>query len=47
MGTRSGDIDHCILYGQYADILEDVNNLLLKESGMLGPTGFSDLVIAV
>jgi acetate kinase len=25
------------------DILEDVNNLLLKESGMLGLTGFSDL----
>jgi acetate kinase len=23
--------------------LEDVNNLLLKESGMLGLTGFSDL----
>jgi acetate kinase len=37
MGTRSGDIDHSIVfYMVYAGILLDVNNLLLKESGMLG-----------
>jgi acetate kinase len=44
MGTRSGDIFHCVLYGNTLGYsLEAVNNLLLKESGMLGLTGFSDL----
>jgi acetate kinase len=46
MGTRSGDIDHSIVFYMVNTLgysLEDVNNLLLKESGMLGLTGFSDL----
>jgi acetate kinase len=45
MGTRSGDIDHSIVFYMVNTLgysLEDVNNLLLKESG-LGLTGFSDL----
>ena len=46
MGTRSGDIDHALVFylinnlGYNADY---VNNMLQKESGMLGLTGFSDL----
>ncbi len=46
MGTRSGDIDHSIVFYMVNTLgysLEEVNNLLLKESGMLGLTGFSDL----
>jgi acetate kinase len=46
MGTRSGDIDHSIVFYMVNTLgysLEAVNNLLLKESGMLGLTGFSDL----
>jgi acetate kinase len=44
MGTRSGDIDHSIVFYMVNTLIfsEDVNNLL-KESGMLGLTGFSDL----
>jgi acetate kinase len=45
MGTRSGDIDHSIVFYMVNTLgysLEAVNNLLLKESG-LGLTGFSDL----
>jgi acetate kinase len=45
MGTRSGDIDHSIVFYMVNTLgysLEAVN-LLLKESGMLGLTGFSDL----
>jgi acetate kinase len=46
MGTRSGDIDHSLLFYlvnnlQYS--LDAVNTMLQKESGMLGLTGFSDL----
>ncbi|MGO4822068.1 MULTISPECIES: acetate/propionate family kinase [unclassified Flavobacterium] len=46
MGTRSGDIDHSLIFylintvGYTAD---EVNAILLKKSGMLGLTGFSDL----
>lgn len=46
MGSRSGDIDHSLIFylintlGYNADF---VNNMLQKESGMLGLTGFSDL----
>ncbi|MEX6626313.1 acetate/propionate family kinase [Tenacibaculum salmonis] len=46
MGSRSGDIDHSLIFhlidnlGYKADF---VNNMLQKESGMLGLTGFSDL----
>ncbi len=46
MGSRSGDIDHTIIYYLVHNLgyaLEDVNNMLQKESGMLGLTGYSDL----
>lgn len=46
MGTRSGDIDQSIVFYMVNTLgytLEAVNSLLLKESGMLGLTGFSDL----
>jgi acetate kinase len=46
MGTRSGDIDHSIVFYMVNTLgysLEAVNDLLLKESGMLGLTGYSDL----
>lgn len=46
MGTRSGDIDHSLIFYLVESLhykLEDVKTLLLKQSGMLGLTGFSDL----
>ncbi len=46
MGTRSGDIDHSIIFYLVNTLnyqLEDVNKMLQKESGLLGLTGFSDL----
>lgn len=46
MGTRSGDIDQSVVFYMVNTLgytLDAVNNLLLKESGMLGLTGFSDL----
>ncbi len=46
MGTRSGDIDQSIIMYMVNNLgysLSDVNNMLQKESGMLGLTGFSDL----
>ena len=46
MGTRSGDIDHAIIFyltQKLGYTLEEVNTILQKESGMLGLTGFSDL----
>ncbi|QTE22648.1 acetate/propionate family kinase [Polaribacter cellanae] len=46
MGTRSGDIDQSVLFFLMKKLnksVEEVNNLLQKESGMLGLTGFSDL----
>lgn len=46
MGTRSGDIDQSIVFYMVNTLgysLDAVNNLLLKESGMLGLTGYSDL----
>jgi len=46
MGSRSGDIDHSIIFylvNSLGYTLNEVNNLLNKESGMLGLTGFSDL----
>ncbi len=46
MGTRSGDIDHSVIFylvNSLGYTLEEVNNLLQKESGMLGLTGYSDL----
>ncbi|MDH5414317.1 MAG: acetate kinase [Flavobacteriaceae bacterium] len=46
MGSRSGDIDHAIIFhlvNKLGYALNDVNNMLQKESGMLGLTGYSDL----
>ncbi len=46
MGTRSGDIDHSIIFYLVETLgyeLEQVKNLLNKASGMFGLTGFSDL----
>jgi len=46
MGSRSGDIDHAIIFYLVNSLgykLDEVNNMLQKESGMLGLTGFSDL----
>ncbi|HEV7332273.1 MAG TPA: acetate kinase [Flavisolibacter sp.] len=46
MGTRSGDIDPSIIFhlvNQLGYSLDQVNNLLNKNSGMLGLTGFSDM----
>lgn len=46
MGTRSGDIDHSLIFYLINNLgydVDDVNNMLQKESGMLGLTGFSDL----
>jgi acetate kinase len=46
MGTRAGDIDQSVilfLMKKLNKSVEEVNNLLQKESGMKGLTGFSDL----
>jgi acetate kinase len=46
MGTRSGSIDHSIIFylaQKFGYSLEEINNILQKESGMLGLTGHSDL----
>ena len=46
MGSRSGDIDHSIIFYLVNNLgynLEDVHKMLLKESGMLGLTGYNDL----
>ena len=46
MGTRSGDIDHSIIFylaEKFNYSLEGINTLLQKKSGMLGLTGYSDL----
>jgi len=46
LGTRSGDIDHAIIFHLVNNLgytLDEVNNLLQKESGMFGLTGYSDL----
>ncbi len=46
MGTRSGDIDHSIIFHLVNSLgysLDEVNRVLTKESGMFGLTGFSDL----
>ena len=46
MGTRCGDIDHSIIFFLMNNLkmtLNEANNLVQKESGMLGLTGFSDL----
>ena len=46
MGSRSGDIDHAIIFYLVNNLgynLEEVNQMLIKESGMLGLTGYNDL----
>lgn len=46
MGTRSGDIDQSVIFYLVNSLgysLDEVNNLLQKQSGMLGLTGYSDL----
>ncbi len=46
MGSRSGDIDHSVIFYLIDSLgysLEEVNNLLTKESGMQGLTGSNDL----
>jgi acetate kinase len=46
MGTRSGDVDQSIIIYLVKNLgysIDEVNNMLQKESGMLGLTGFSDL----
>jgi acetate kinase len=46
MGTRSGDLDPAVvlyLQSQLGYTTEQVNNLLNKQSGMVGLTGFSDM----
>ncbi len=46
MGTRSGDIDHSIIFylvNTLGYTLNEVNELLNKKSGMFGLTGFADL----
>ncbi|CAA9203111.1 Acetate kinase [Flavobacterium bizetiae] len=46
MGTRSGDIDQSIVFYMIKNLgysADDVNSILLKQSGMLGLTGYSDL----
>lgn len=46
MGTRSGDIDATVIFylvNQLGYKIDQVSNLLNKQSGMLGLTGFSDM----
>ncbi|PQJ82374.1 acetate/propionate family kinase [Polaribacter glomeratus] len=46
MGTRAGDIDQSVIFFLMKKLnksAEEVNNILQKESGLKGLTGFSDL----
>ena len=46
MGTRSGDIDQSVVFYMIKNLgytADEVNAVLLKQSGMLGLTGYSDL----
>ena len=45
MGTRSGDVDPSVVFYLYNQgySSKDINNLLNKQSGMQGLTGFSDM----
>ena len=46
MGSRSGDIDHAIIFhlvNKLGYALSDVERMISKESGMLGLTGYADL----
>lgn len=46
MGTRAGDIDQSVIFYMVKNLgytADEVNAILLKQSGMLGLTGYSDL----
>lgn len=46
MGTRAGDIDQSVIFYMVRNLgytPDEVNSILLKQSGMLGLTGYSDL----
>lgn len=46
MGTRAGDIDQAVIFYMIKSLgytPDEVNSILLKQSGMLGLTGYSDL----
>ncbi|RZJ53212.1 MAG: acetate kinase [Flavobacterium sp.] len=46
MGTRAGDIDQSVIFYMVKNLAytaDEVNAVLLKQSGMLGLTGYSDL----
>jgi acetate kinase len=46
MGTRCGDIDQSVVFYMIKNLgytPDEVNSILLKQSGMLGLTGYSDL----
>jgi acetate kinase len=46
MGSRSGDIDHSIIFYLINHLgydLQEIQRVLNKESGMLGLTGYTDL----
>lgn len=46
MGTRAGDIDQSVIFYMIKNLgysADEVNSILLKQSGMLGLTGYSDL----
>ncbi len=46
MGTRSGDVDQSVIFYLVKSLgysIDEVNQILQKESGMFGLTGFSDL----
>ncbi|MDH3321865.1 MAG: acetate kinase [Flavobacteriaceae bacterium] len=46
MGTRSGDVDQSVIFFLVKTLgytIDEVNEILQKESGMLGLTGYSDL----
>ena len=46
MGTRCGDIDQSVIFYMVNSLgysIDEVNAILLKQSGMLGLTGYSDL----
>jgi acetate kinase len=42
MGTRNGDIDHSLTFFYLCNsgLYNEVENILLKKSGMLGLTGY-------
>ncbi|UMB61474.1 acetate kinase [Lutibacter sp. A80] len=46
MGSRSGDVDQAIIFHLVNNLdysIEEVSNMLLRDSGMTGLTGYSDL----